>query len=759
MRRWKWVLVILCFHISVFLIGCTNEVPPITRSFTIEPFTVEQIDAIYSRIWDEAIYNNFLYYICYEDPDDEQALLVRVDLDNHYNPDIFRIDIPPEQLIQRIAVGDDGSVHILATHNIEKNKWAKTINLYWHQLDDKGNIIHTVLAPDEFLDRPHNILIDFKVRVCGNAYIGIYADFEDPNDLIYDIFVINPASQVLLRESLRYFNYLFKDVSGNVYISRYTALENVEGFTTAVISRIDIAAGRLDDTDITAYNHWRQSAAGLYIDADDLLFLVNEKGVYDICLENETINMRFDFDSVGIWLGHMCLVYPLSDGRVLVANRGPNSRDHSVPAYYSTIRLKTDAEIAHEEEMIKEWEAILLSGKIGDITVGTIGMHGGINHTVNSFNRAHPYSQITLKEYVNPFSNDISEGLRHLNNDIIRGVCPDVLFLHRDLSYGLYAAKGVFLDLNPFLEADETFDMADYRENIIRAYEIGGRLYAVPIQFFIETMYGKTSELGDMKSWNMDELIAFTDRFPDSMIFRFPFKTDVLDICLKANGENMVDWGSDDIGFDRDLLIKILEFSNRFTDPENYFDDRLVLDRVSVGDIRLMEGFATPMLQHQIEVFREPINRIGYPSETGDGYLINSMMVAAISSNCEYTDTAWQFICYLLSDEVQRGVYFPVKRDSIEPIIDEIKEMSGAYNNASDDQGFYISYVQRPVTDEEIELFLDLLEIANEIRIFDQEVDKIIKEEARAYFIGSKTLTEVADIVENRVRLYIWEQK
>lgn len=297
--------------------------------------------------------------------------------------------------------------------------------------------------------------------------------------------------------------------------------------------------------------------------------------------------------------------------------------DGSVNAVpFSIIRLKTLEDIAAEEAAAKEWEALLAAGKVGDITLGTVGssLDSVVQKAIVDFNFANPYSRILIRQYGDVYGNDFSEGLSQLNNDIITGNCPDILLLPQDLSFGAYAVQGVFADIYPYLQADETFDMADYRENVFQAYEVSEKLYALPIAFTVDGMYGKAPDLGGQTKWNMDEFIAFADRFPGSLIFENPAKTAVLDICLKANGGNMVDWASKDAGFDRDLLVKILAFANRFVDAESIPGESDFANRLSDGDIRLMPWFANVNTQMQSEIFGgSAVSYIGFPSEKGNG--------------------------------------------------------------------------------------------------------------------------------------------
>ena len=76
----------------------------------------------------------------------------------------------------------------------------------------------------------------------------------------------------------------------------------------------------------------------------------------------------------------------------------------------------------------------------------------------------------------------------------------------------------------------------------------------------------------------------------------------------------------------------------------------------------------------------------------------------------------------------------------------------------TNDLGESWEYEYRPVTKEEVELVEKLLNGATTVSYgMDNELNKIIFEEAHSYFIGDKSVDEVAGIIQNRVNLYIKE--
>ncbi|MDR0221286.1 MAG: extracellular solute-binding protein [Lachnospiraceae bacterium] len=724
-------------------------------------YLVTQVQAPLDRVFSEAVFQNKLYCLGLGG-EGNQAELVILDLDNPDAREITLIDLPENQEIANaqeagIAVSLDGTVNLLIPqYTFGEEGYLEVTDLFWHRLDEMGDIANTVSAPQSMREGEAMILRDFEVDSDGNAYISMFYDFSRGSEESTEIFVLDPTGEVLFQATPRGFNYFVKGMDGKVYVFQYTTSIRKEGFNTWVVSLVDYAAGILNVcADVTDQAIGRIS--GLVISPAGVVFLTNGIGVYDC--EGEIWTERFTWDGIKMRVDNGDRFLSLSEGKVLcvdtvadVTYSGPH------PVSYYLIRRETATDGAAAEAQAEEWAERLAAGKVGDISLGAVGrsVDQAVSQAIDDFNHAHPYSKVTVKQYGTLYGDDQSEGLEKLNYDIIRGNCPDILLLPQDLSYGAYVAQGLFVDLYPYLQNDENINLADYHENVLRAYEVGGRLYGLPLSYGIETLYGRTAELAGVTAWDLDGLIAFADRFPDSQIFRYPTKTAVLDLCLRANGGNVVDWKSSGVGFDRRMMVKMLEFANRFADAERLGENRSFTERVEDGDVHLLAGYALPSLQEQTVILGAPATPVGYPSESGAGHLLYSDKVAAISSQCTYTETAWAFIGSLLDEKVQSGlVGYPLMKSCMAPRIEFAKE--GGWSTTITD--IEIAYEARGATDEDIELFLHMMDTVDTIRVSDWQIDAIVKEEAGAYFSGSKPVKEVADIIENRVGTYVKETK
>ena len=63
-------------------------------------------------------------------------------------------------------------------------------------------------------------------------------------------------------------------------------------------------------------------------------------------------------------------------------------------------------------------------------------------------------------------ADDYSIGMSKMNTDIASGNTPDIIMISSEMPVNSYISKGLFADLNPFLETDSELNREDYIENI-----------------------------------------------------------------------------------------------------------------------------------------------------------------------------------------------------------------------------------------------------------------------------------------------------
>lgn len=165
---------------------------------------------------------------------------------------------------------------------------------------------------------------------------------------------------------------------------------------------------------------------------------------------------------------------------------------------------------------------------------------------------------------------------------------------------------------------------------------------------------------------------------------------------------------------------------------------------------------------------------IGFPTEDGSTgssfYLPYNTRKLAMSSACREKDAAWEFLRQILlpqytdlSDNMlyERHVSaLSVNREDYERMV----RFDMTQKNAVKQSGFLLGNEQeavpyRAATQEELTRYEDFINSIDKIEFFDNTVYDIVEEAAGPYFAGDKTLDETVQLIQNRVTLYINEQK
>ena len=146
-----------------------------------------------------------------------------------------------------------------------------------------------------------------------------------------------------------------------------------------------------------------------------------------------------------------------------------------------------------------------------------------------------------------------------------------------------------------------------------------------------------------------------------------------------------------------------------------------------------------------------------------------------MSSKSKYKDGVWEFMKVLLEAEYQDilvnehgGFGFPLRKESLEKQF-EYDMTADYYEDADGNQ------VENPKTtwgydDFTIEIMAATQEEIDEIKALiasaekvsenaDQQIINIITEETEPFFKGQKSAADVAGVIQNRVQIYVNENK
>ena len=523
--------------------------------------------------------------------------------------------------------------------------------------------------------------------------------------------------------------------------------------SAASIQTVDLQNGAFGEKTSLVFNYYRyQVMSGLYYD----IYLSDDYGVYGYNIGDAEITKLMDYISSDFASNYLYQISYIDENTFVAYYYGDEGG-----------KLSKFTKVA-PEDVIDKTEVIL----------GCYYLEPDVKSKIIEFNKANTEYRINIKDYSTYDTiEDYTQGMTRLNADIVAGDVPDIMILNTQMPVESYAAKGIFADLNEFLEKDTEVKKDDLLPNILEALSLNGELYRIAPFFSVNTFAAKTADVGEEPGWTMDEALALLATKPEgtnllSEMTASSFMYYTMWIC----GEQYVDWENGECHFDSDGFMKILEYANTLPrtieytaimDDESYWKelDEQYRNGKTILNLQYLSGFRDYAYVEQA-VFGEDITLIGFPTEEGNGAGLNIGTTMAISAISKHKDVAWEFVKLFLKEDYQDKLTynFPVRISSLRKL--EEKAWEKPYyidengNKVEYDDYYYISEMEIPavpLTQEETGEFIDYLMSLDKLCVYNEALNNIITEECESYFAGQKTAQEVADIIQSRAKIYVSE--
>lgn len=402
------------------------------------------------------------------------------------------------------------------------------------------------------------------------------------------------------------------------------------------------------------------------------------------------------------------------------------------------------------------------------LTLACVYLNYYIKNQILDFNRKSSDYRIEVRDY-SEFNteDDYSAGYTKLITEIGSGAVPDIMVTD-GLPIETFGAKGLLADLWPFIDADEELGgRAGVMEPVFNALSQDGKLYEITSNFYITTIAGPASIVGTEPGWTYDEMYAALDQMPEGCeLFSLgTTRSDVFSSICMLNLSRFVDWTTGECSFDSDDFISLMEFANRF--PETFDWEHHEWTNEDSDAYRIKEGrqlLLTVSLpdaynyNYYSEMFNGDMALKGFPDVPGSGAVFNMNGTGlAIASTCKNQDAAWSFVRTLLTREYQENYTygFCTNRELCEENIQSmVGESYYSYDQVTGEEKEII------FTQENADLITDLINNTSMVADYNtSQINDIINEEVAYYFSGEKTAQDVAATIQNRVSIYVNEQR
>jgi len=479
------------------------------------------------------------------------------------------------------------------------------------------------------------------------------------------------------------------------------------------------------------------------------LYASDSYGIYKYDSEADKFDKLLDFTDSYIGAGGWAYVYnaiAISDTEI-IANI-PEDYDQ----YSNLIRLTK----VNPEDVVDKTV----------ITLACLGTGSDISGKIMSFNRANDKYAIKIVDYYELYQDDYEEATKQFNLDITSGKASDIIDVGGlDGSLNKYVNKGIFLDLTDAFKKGGPLGDIEILPNIAEFMKIDGKYYTFIPSFEVCTVStrakyadGKTS----LTYKDCDELIKSKNIGYDTAFGIYNDRENMSYYLLVANKEKFVDWNAKKCDFNNPEFIELLNFTKNFPEemkdygeegdnPDRYYaSDKALFCTTWIYDIEAYIGMKQG-------IFNDDIELVGFPNAGGDNGALICTTSFAVNSNTEHKDVIYDFIKTLFGTSVNNyfGGFSSVKPEF------EAQLQEGTMEKEGDDAYIFDAEFKRvkkkPLSQEEVQKIHDYILSIDKEYIYDNKIMEIVIEEASAFYSGQKTAEEVAEIIQNRVNVYINE--
>lgn len=371
------------------------------------------------------------------------------------------------------------------------------------------------------------------------------------------------------------------------------------------------------------------------------------------------------------------------------------------------------------------------------------------------FSRLNPETAIEYE-----FDGENTEDLRtRVLADISAGHGPDMLWVSLD-DMRTFAEKGLLQDLTELIEADT---LEQIFPGIIETGTIDGQLVGlVPEGNVFNTV--TMDNIWEQDTWRLDQIIGLVYENPnlEGMIgygggeMPGSMSPDELlqEVVLNhLDNSAFIDWEKRQSNFNSEEFIEVLEVFKR------YGNERRFSEGYEYESLKDNKFLAWRFVSNNISMYAK--NQISFGEEghtirmdSGKPYTgyWSTWGILVVNKYSQKQDTIKAFLEYVLSaDNQSRSLITSVREDAIRSCMVSDTEFLVAKAMSYD----------VPLTPEGtsyLEEYIDFLKNCGPVPYTDEHIEEIILEEAELFFEGSKTAEQTAEIIQNRVQLYLDEK-
>lgn len=411
------------------------------------------------------------------------------------------------------------------------------------------------------------------------------------------------------------------------------------------------------------------------------------------------------------------------------------------------------------------------------LTLLTFFDDSSLESSVKAFNRRNDAYEIQVEQLVS-WGNTLTEEqmMTKFNSRIVTGDVDLIYIGQKD--YQIYKEQKIFENLLPYME-NGTVKADDYMEVLLNPLRQDQELYTLPTNFSLKSYGVLLSRMESRSLSNMDDYLDFIEKHPDLKWRWGGSKAGILELCMKYGWERFVNLEEGSCCFDGEEFkalaerIKGLMLDSKFYDEEW---EQLIAEGAQV--MPELEFSSLSGISAEEEHFGGEMVLIGYPGpdeRLRTGVVLDNLL--CISSRSGKKEAAFAFWEYYIEDQRQKDFSLSARKEDFEKQMEQActrqyaLEEDGSYS--LDENGekieLPVDYLDNYDHSASIGYYAldqrqqDMMKQAVEGICMDTpegiQIQKLVLEEMLSYLNGDKSFEAAAEILQNRLQLYINERK
>ncbi|SHN59770.1 ABC transporter substrate-binding protein [Desulfitobacterium chlororespirans] len=420
------------------------------------------------------------------------------------------------------------------------------------------------------------------------------------------------------------------------------------------------------------------------------------------------------------------------------------------------------------------------------LTIAVVSKDTYLDTAVKKFAELHPGVRVEVKEYTSSTSErgegvraaesgDIEKYVTAMNTQLMSGQGSDIILLN-NLPYQTYADKNLLVDLGGLMQSDQSFDSSKYYQNIFKALEYKEKLYGLPVNISIDMIAADQTLLADSQvsiddsNWDWHDFVKTAEKImndnqngetQEMYALAGMDEKRLIETLVKENYAKLVDPEKKTANFTGQEFLDLLSLSNYLIDHKLVNTDTAqtnIMDMAARGKLVFnftsLQGFWA--LQTTKAIFSEGVQLLKPPGNVS--FATDSLY--GISSQSDHQELAWEFLKFLVSDEMMIQGGMPINKSVLLQVAQNFTQAiqtRGGKMMIKEDGIPGQSITLQPPTQEDVDYLENLLSQAKVYIGTDQKIIAIVQEETAAFFTGQKTAEVTAQLIQDRVSTYLNE--